>query len=151
MSSSGIIQLRDKLKLKYAQLKGKYEGYIQMSDARIEHVFVTPSVLPAWDTLHPENVNYILEMALYEPATKQSILIRQHNDDWLILEKTLTGTEARESYFTVTEESPKMKIAQIWEEEENEFCLDMKVLEAKYLLFAGFEKSKGDENDTSTI
>jgi CRISPR type III-associated protein (TIGR04423 family) len=36
-----------------------------------------------------------------------------------------------------------MKIAQIWEEEPNEFCLNMEVLEPKYLLFAGFETQGG--------
>jgi CRISPR type III-associated protein (TIGR04423 family) len=64
-------------------------------------------------------------------------LIRQQNDQWIVIEKELNGSEP-DSYFTLTEDTPKMNIVQIWEEEPNEFCLDMKVLEPKYLLFAGF-------------
>ena len=141
-SSSGITQLRAKLKPVYEELTGQYEGYIQMSDRRIEHVFKEQSALPSWETLHDKEVNYILEMALYDPETKQSVLVRQHNDDWLILDKTLSGNEPTQSYFTVTDETLKMNIAQIWEAEENLFCPGLKTLEAKYMLFAGFKKEK---------
>ena len=136
-----MLQNRDELEQFYRELTDKFEGYIQMSDGRIKDIFVTPISLPKWEELHNE-VNYILEMALYEPKTKKSILVRQQNGNWLVLEEALEGTEPTNSFYTITQGTPKMKIAQIWEEEESEFCLDMKVLEPKYLLFAGFEKDK---------
>ena len=138
-----MLQNRDELEQFYRELTDKFEGYIQMSDGRIKDIFVTPISLPKWEELHNE-VNYILEMALYEPKTKKSILVRQQNSHWLVLEKELKGTEPIDSFYTIAEKSPKMKIAQIWEEEESEFCLDMKVLEPKYLLFAGFADKKGE-------
>jgi len=136
-----MLKSREELEHFYNELTGKYEGYIQVSDSRIDNVFVKPTSLPKWERLH-NNTNYILEMALFNPASNDSILIRQHNSEWLVLEKKLDGTEPTDSFFTIVENTPKMKIAQIWEEESNEFCLDMKVLEAKYLMFAGFEKGE---------
>ena len=137
-----MLKSREDLKEFYNGLNDAYEGYVQMSDARItsHHLFKTPQTLPKWEALHNE-VNYILEMALFNPVSKQSILIRQQNSKWLVIDKKLEDNEPTESFFTLTEDTPKMKIAQIWEEEKNEFCLDMGVLEPKYLLFAGFENA----------
>jgi len=137
-----MLKNREELESFYKGLTEKFEGYIQMSDKRLDDLFLTPSVLPKWDELH-NSVNYIVEMAFFDVATKKSILVRQHNSDFLVLEKGLTDNEIDnvESYYTL-KEGTKMKMAQIWEEESNEFCLDMKVLEAKYLMFAGFEKGE---------
>ena len=137
-----MIVNREDLKTYYEKLNTQYEGYIQMSDRRIENIFETPTILPKWNELH-KGINYILEVALYEPNTKMSILIRQQNDTWLILEKKLEGDEPTDSFFTL-KDNLKMKISQIWEEEKNEFCNNLEVLEAKYLMFAGFEKKKGE-------
>ncbi len=134
-----MLKNREELKKYYQELTQEYEGYIQMSDSKIKDIFISATLLPKWENLH-NKVNYIVEVALFDPISKNSILIRQHNNEWLVLEKELNGDEPIESYFTLVKNSPKMKIAQIWEEESSEFCLDMKVLEAKYLMFAGFEK-----------
>lgn len=145
---SSIEQFRNELKPIYESLTDKYEGYIQMSDKRIEHIFKIAQQLPVLEDLYVDvnnknsDVNYIVEMALFEPSSKKSILIRQQNCKWLVLEKTLSGNELMETYFTLSKNTPKMNIAQIWEEESNEFCLDMEVLEAKYLMFAGFKKGE---------
>jgi CRISPR type III-associated protein (TIGR04423 family) len=134
-----MIKNRDELKKFYNSLTDKYQGYVQMSDSRIKdnHIFKTSQRLPKWEDLH-NKVNYILEMVLYELSSNRSILIRQQNSDWLVIDKKLDGNEPIDSFFTLTQNTPKMKIAQIWEEEPNEFCLEMNVLEPKYLLFAGF-------------
>jgi CRISPR type III-associated protein (TIGR04423 family) len=134
-----MIKSRDELKEWYETLTKLYEGYVQMSDSKIEqkHLFKTAQILPKWEELH-NKTNYIVELALYQPDSKYSILVRQQNNEWIVIEKELNGKEPKDSYFTLTEDTPKMKIAQIWEEEPNEFCLGMKVLEPKYLLFAGF-------------
>jgi len=138
-----MVKSREELKSFYSGLEEKFEGYVQLSDSRIksEHLFKTPQTLPEWDSLH-NSINYIVEMALYNSTTKRSILIRQQNSEWLVLDKNLRGDEPIDTFFTLTEDTPKMRIAQIWEEEKSEFCLGMEVLEPKYLMFAGFEKDK---------
>ena len=156
--SHSIEEFRKKMASEYNTIKesGEYVGYIQMSDKRIEHVFKNPQKLPEIDSLYVDDknkksdVNYILEMALFDPKTKKSILIRQHNADFLVLDKVLTDEQIADadSFHTVTSDTLKMKIVQIWQEEKNKFCLDMEVLEPKYLMFAGFEEAqpKGDKS-----
>ena len=140
-----MLKDREELMVFYSkELQGEYQGYIQMSDRKIEKVFRESQTLPKWDELH-NGVNYILEMALFDPNNSRSILIRQHNTDWLVIDAVLNGEEPVTSYYPVTSGTPKMNIAQIWEEEENEFCLNMKVMESKYLLFAGFKTDEGGE------
>lgn len=136
-----MLKNREELEVFYKDLTQNFEGYVQMSDSRIENIFILPTSLPKWEALH-NSTNYIVEMALFDATTKNSILLRQQNNMWLVLEKVLKGSEPMDSFFTVTPNTHKMKIAQIWEEESNGFCLDMKVLEAKYLMFAGFEKGE---------
>ena len=151
-----IKNTQDELKDYYNKLNGKYQGYIQLSDRRIEHIFVEESELPKWENLH-NSVNYILEIAFFEPGTKKSILVRQANEKWLVLEKILTDKEIKEadSFYTVIDkENLQAKIAQIWEEEADEFCEvgedeykdKLKVLKPKVLMFAGFEESKGGKS-----
>ena len=135
-----MLKTKDELEKYYNTLEDLFEGYIQMSDRRIKHIFKTPAKLPKWEEIHSGS-NYILEMAFYNPKNKQSILIRQQNDHWFIIEKELKGDEPTDSFFTL-EDSLKMKIAQIWVEEKDEFCNDWSVLEPKYLMFAGFEKGE---------
>lgn len=151
--SSGIEKLRAKFETIYSKLEGEYEGYIQMSDKRIEHVYTKATKLPGLEELYVDakgektEVNYVLEMALYDAKNENSILIRQHNNDFLVLKKELKDVDEKDidSFYTVTSNTPKMKIAQIWEEQDNAFCLNMAVLVPKALMFAGFE-SKGGES-----
>ncbi len=136
-------------------LKDEFVGYIQMSDSifKKEHLLIDKKTLPEWGALHNE-VNYILEMALYSnDDIKRSILVRQYNAQWLILEGTLSGNENMDSYFIVTDKDnkKKMKIAQIWNEESSGFCLGMDVLEPKYLMFAGFTDAKEVSHDNCTV
>ena len=129
------------LKEFYQKLNGEYEGYIQMSDKIIEHIFKKPTSLPSWDSLH-NNINYILEMALFEPKSNKSILVRQANDKWITVEKFLTKEEIDNTdiFYTIKEkDNLKAKVAQIWQEEEDEFCLGLQTLTPKTLLFAGFK------------
>ena len=148
--SNGIVELRKKFKIIYDKLKDTkdtYVGYVQMSDKRIEHVYTKEQELPELDTLYVDDkdnksdVNYILEMALFDG--KNSILIRQHNAGFLVVEKELTQEQidSAESFYTVKSNTLKMKIAQIWKDTPNEFCEGWDVLERKYLMFAGFENA----------
>jgi len=149
MSNNKLIsklKTKEELKNYYLTLSGEYEGYVQMSDSRFkdEHLLYTSQSLPAWDTLHPNDINYILEMALFDG--EQSILVRQHNDKFLVLTQTLDGTEPVDTYYTATSKTIKMKIAQIWEDVPNEFCENFNVLEPKALMFAGFDNAEGGKS-----
>ena len=151
--SSGIVDLREKFKTIYDKLEGKYVGYIQMSDKRIVHVYTTPEKLWGLDALYVDvkgnktEVNYVLEMVLFSEVN-ESILVRQHNDGWLEKTVTIDDTMPTDNFYTVTPNTPKIKIAQIWEEEPNEFCLQERVLELKCLMFAGFEKEISHDKST---
>ena len=139
---SEIITTDDDLKEIYNSFEKNYEGYIQMSDKIIEHIFVEPKKLPKWEDLH-NGINYILEIALYEPVSKKSILIRQINDNWAKVEKVLNENDFKNSdIFHTIKGNLKAKIVQIWDEVEDEFCLGLKTLVPKTLLFAGFEGEK---------
>jgi len=144
---SNSLKTRDELKIYFDNLKSDYEGYIQMSDSRFkdEHLLYTKMKLPTWGKLHEGGINYILEMALFNGT--RSILVRQHNEKFLVLECDIDSSDPVDSYYLATSEPYKMKIAKIWEEESSEFCKvddeELKVLEAKYLMFTGFENFKG--------
>lgn len=138
-----IKNTQDELKDYYNGLNGKYQGYIQLSDKRIEHIFQNDTALPKWDSLH-NGVNYILELALFDTNTQKSILVRQTNEKWLVLEKFLTDNELNEAdkFYTV-KENLQAKIAQIWEEKEDGFCNNLPTQTLQTLLFAGFENKGG--------
>lgn len=150
--SRGIDKLREKFKEIYSALNGKYVGYIQMSDKYIQHIYTTPNKLWALDILYVDaqgkttDVNYVLEMALFDESTKQSILVRQHNDGWLKLEETIDDDIPKESFYTIASDTPKMKMAQIWKDTPNEFCNGWDVSELQYLMFAGFETTEGGKS-----
>ena len=139
-----MIKNRDELEEFYNSLNEEYEGYIQMSDRRIENIFESSSKLPKWDDLHQDN-NFILELALFDKNTNRSILIREANGSWSVIDRVLNDNEPIDSFYTLRE-NLKMKMAQIWEEEDDEFCLGMRVLEFKYLLFAGFKRIRDDKS-----
>ena len=111
-----IKNTQDVLKDYYNGLQGEYQGYIQLSDRRIEHIFKSATKLPEWESLHDNKVvnNYILELALFEPITKKSILVRQTNEKWLVIEKILKEEELEkvDTFFTVID-GLQAKIAQV--------------------------------------
>ncbi|CAA6800685.1 MAG: Unknown protein [uncultured Sulfurovum sp.] len=148
----GIDELRKKFEVIYNALNGEYVGYIQMSDKRIQHIYTKSKKLWGLDALYEDSqgnktdVNYVLEMALFHESTKQSILVRQHNNGWLYKEETINDSMPIESFYTITSDKFKMKMAQVWEPKKNEFCLDWEVMELQCLMFAGFETPKGEKS-----
>ena len=147
--SSGIVKLRKEFEDIYGELTQKYVGYIQMSDKYIEHIHKKPNDLWALAELYKDvkgnstEVNYVLEMALFCEETKESILVRQHNDGWLLRKKNIEESMPIESFHTVASKTLKMKMAQIWEDTPNDFCNVWYVSELQCLMFAGFETTGG--------
>lgn len=67
------------------------------------------------------------------------------NDSWLIATTSLNEVKNEKSdiqtYHAIN--GLKVKMAQIWEGENDPFCEDMKVLKLQKVVFAGF--AKGDD------
>lgn len=136
------MRTQEKLKGFYESLSSLFEGYIQMSDEKLDKIFSSKQTLPSWENLH-ENKNFILEACLFDGD--RSITIRQINDKFAIIDKKLSDfsdENKKEEIFIAksTEKNVELraKITQIWEEKEDENCENIKVLKPTLLLFSGF-------------
>jgi CRISPR type III-associated protein (TIGR04423 family) len=139
---------REALKQRYQALRGTYEGYIQCSGARIEHLFREPSVLPDWDALHHDG-GFIYEMALYDPDQKKSFLIRQIDETWHWIEYHDIDWERCDEadkglYYSVFDDHSRreLRMVQLWEEREDPISVGFRSLELTAVVFAGFEKGE---------
>ena len=126
-------------------LKG-YQGYVQFSHRPIDKekdIFIdkSPKV---------ENENGFVYEAHFYNGT-DSITIKQINDDWLVDEVTNRPLEDTKTYIGIN--NLKIKMAQIWEEEEDLLCelekddkgrttKGFKVKKLKKVVFAGFEEEQ---------
>ena len=137
------MKTKEQLKDFYEGLSGLFEGYIQMSDEKLNKIFTTKQSLPSWDTLH-NGKNFILEACLCD--ADRSITIRQVNDKFAVIDKKLSDFKEEQKTTQIflaksNEENVnlKAKITQIWEEKEDENCENIKVLKPTLQLFSGFE------------
>lgn len=142
---------RDELRAKYGSLTGKYEGYVQMSAGRISTYFREATDLPVWEDLHRGAAGlFIFEAALYEPATKRSILIRQIDDGWTWSEAVVdwekTDATDKETYYSVFDDHSRKEIRmiQLWEKEPDPISDGFECLVPIGVYFAGFEKKGGE-------
>ena len=136
----------EQLKEFYEGLSGLFEGYIQMSDEKLNKIFSSKQTLPSWEDLHKNN-NFILEACLFDGD--RSITIRQVNDKFAVIDKKLSDfseeNKIEEIFVAKSNEENvnlKAKITQIWQEKEDENCLNIKVLKPTLLLFSGFTKGE---------
>ncbi|RXJ95767.1 TIGR04423 family type III CRISPR-associated protein [Arcobacter sp. AHV-9/2010] len=137
------MKTKKELKEFYEGLKEEFEGYIQMSDEKLNKIFTTKQSLPSWNTLH-NGKNFILEACLFD--ADRSITIRQVNDKFAVIDEKLSDFKdehkTQEQFLAKSIEKNinlKAKITQIWEEKEDEYCLNIKVLKPTLQLFSGFE------------
>lgn len=132
-----MIMTQNELKQFYEGLGGRWEGYIQLSDRRIEHIFETPAVLPAWETLH-NGVNFIFEACLFDGD--RSITIRQLNDAFVVVDAKLSKflPEQRQVQTYLTEGCRPVLMTQVWELRADELCEGMETLVPTLQLFSGF-------------
>jgi CRISPR type III-associated protein (TIGR04423 family) len=136
----------EQLKEFYESLSSEFEGYIQMSDEKLNKVFTSKQKLPSWDSLH-NGKNFIFEACLFDGD--RSITIRQVNDKFALIDINLSDFNKENitlEYYVAKslkeKEELKIKISQIWEEKIDENCLDMKVLKPTIQLFSGFVKGE---------
>lgn len=123
-----------------------YEGYIQLMGEKIskeKHVFLSGGLAPGL----AEN-ELIYEAYFFSKSKNKSISIRQINDAWFVDETDLSSIKFDENdikTFYSKFGDFKIKMAQIWTEENDELCEKMPVLKFKKAVFAGFVKDKKDE------
>ena len=129
------------------KLKG-YQGYVQFSHRRIDK---TKDIFVETDPRITDEKGFIYEAHFYNEKEKKSISIRQINNKWFVSETDISNIDDNDiqEYLTDIEKfNYKVKMAQIWEEENDPLCENMKVKKLKKVVFAGF---KGEKNDNSTI
>lgn len=145
---------RDEI-LKYVNenLKG-YEGYIQLMGEKIDekHLFLVGERTPG---LGEDELIY--EAHFFNANLKKSISIRQINDAWFVDETELNKVALEESdikTFYPKFGNSKIKMAQIWQDEKDEFCEvpqdsgtleGLPVLKLQKIVFAGFVKDEKDK------
>ena len=127
----------EEIKNFYTNLKGDFEGYIQMSDEKLNKVFEEKKSLPAWETLHKKE-NFILEACFFDGD--RSITIRNIGNSFVVTDKNLSDFSNITKQEFITNGYEKIQISQIWEEKEDEFCENFKVLKPTLALFTGFIK-----------
>ena len=141
--------------LKYVNenLKG-YEGYIQLMSEKIDekHLFLAGEQTPG---LGEDELIY--EAHFFNANLKKSISIRQINDAWFVDETELNKVALEESdikTFYPKFGNFKIKMAQIWQDEKDEFCEvpqdngtleGLPVLKLQKIVFAGFVKDEKDK------
>ena len=149
--------------LKYVNenLKG-YEGYIQLMGEKIDekHLFLAGERTPG---LGEDELIY--EAHFFNANLKKSISIRQINDAWFVDETDLgcvnldpkENPDVQEFHskfkpeFSAGFKEVKIKMAQIWQDEKDEFCEvpqgngtleGLPVLKLQKIVFAGFAKNE---------
>ena len=143
--------------LKYVNENLKdYEGYIQLMGKKIdkEQLFLAGERTPS---LGKDDLIY--EAHFFNANSKKSVSIRQINDGWFVDEIVLRdinldpekNPDVQEFYskfkpdFSAKFKDIKIKMAQIWEEENDEFCKNLPVLKLQKTVFAGFLKDEKDK------
>lgn len=114
-------------------LKG-YQGYIQFSDRPIENIWTSYSNIEIESTK-----GFIYEAHFYNG--KESIAIKQINESWLVSKTDVTNISDKDKNSYISKKG-KIKMAQIWEEENDPLCENLSVLKLKKVVFVGFEQGE---------
>lgn len=114
-----------------------YEGYVQFSHRPIDK---EKDIFHNGKKVEIRDEGGFVYEAHFCNGT-ESISIKQINNDWLVSTTSLSEVKNRQTdiqtYHAIN--GLKVKMAQIWEEEEDEFCENMSVAKLKKVVFAGFE------------
>jgi len=113
-------------------LKG-YEGYVQFSNRPIEDIWTQKS-----DISVDAKGGFVYEAHFSNGV--ESISIKQVNDTWFVSQTDISNIN-KEELDVVHALTQNIKIAQIWEEKDDEFCEGMKVKKLQKVTFVGFESN----------
>ncbi|MDQ7060882.1 MAG: TIGR04423 family type III CRISPR-associated protein [Sulfurimonas sp.] len=124
--------------IEYINSLQNYQGYVQFSHRPIDKnkdIFYDGKAVSIEDE----------EGFIYEAHfcnDKESIAIKQVNESFLVSKTNISDIDENDTqeYISDIENLPKIKMAQIWEEEVDELCAGMKVKKLKKVVFTGFEK-----------
>jgi len=113
-----------------------YEGYVQFSHRPIDKekdIFYDNKVV------HVEDEEGFIYEAHFSNGS-ESVSIRQINGDFYLSKQDIKNADIQTYISDIKEFNYKVKMAQIWETEEDELCENMPVKKLKKVVFAGFEK-----------
>lgn len=116
--------------IEYINSLQNYQGYVQFSDRPIEDIWTSYS-----DILIETKDGFVHEAHFCNK--EQSISVKQINESWFVSITDISNIkeEDKQIYFA---KDTNVKMAQIWEEESDEFCEGMSVEKLKKVVFAGF-------------
>ena len=120
-----------------------YEGYVQFSHRGIEKerdIFIAKEINVAKD-----EHGFIYEAHFFNALKRVSQEIKYINGLWYLSEVEQVPSSDEVSYKARFGNSVKM--AQIWEEQEDALCEDMRVKKLKKVVFSGFEPSKEKQSN----
>ena len=117
-----------------------YRGYVQFSHRPIDKkkdIFVDS------DPKIEDEEGFVYEAHFCND--KESIAIKQINNSWMVSKTDIANIDIKDTQNYITDVSGfdyKVKMAQIWDEVEDELCENMKVKRVSKVVFAGFVDGK---------
>jgi len=126
--------------IEYINNLQNYQGYVQFSHRPIEK---SKDIFLDNNPQIEDEDGFIYEAHFCNG--KESISIRQINNSWLVSKtdiSNISSSDMQEFITDIEKFNYKAKMAQIWEEVEDELCENMKVKKLKKVVFAGFEGDK---------
>ncbi len=107
-----------------------FRGYVQFSHREID---INKDLFINSDPKVTKEDGFIYEAHFANDS--EYVTIKQLNDKWIANRGSLENSEIQE-YYGIG--GIKVKMAQIWEEDEDELCKNMIVKKLKKVVFAGF-------------
>ncbi|SFZ98433.1 hypothetical protein MNB_SV-5-1121 [hydrothermal vent metagenome] len=115
-----------------AELKD-YEGYVQFSHRPID---IDKDIFYITDTVMVnDEKGFIFEAHFFKE--QESIMIRQQNAEWIV-DKTLDVPKEVEIFSAI--KGLEVKMSQMWEAKQDEYCENMEVMKLQKVVFSGFAK-----------
>ena len=129
---------KDELKQFYSSLQKPVQGFIQMSDTKLSHIYTDFTSLEKWESLHQKN-NFIVEASFFDGD--RSITIRNINAEYLLTDHLLSEfSQTSKSTYLSKVPAFNVLMTQVWELQKDPLCNDLEVLTPTLQLFSGFHK-----------
>ncbi|MPB72078.1 TIGR04423 family type III CRISPR-associated protein [Campylobacter fetus] len=82
---------------------------------------------------------FVYEAHFFDETLKKSIAIRLINGTWLVDETNLSDKDMQNEQIYLSDiDDLLVKMVQIWQEQPDEFCLNLPTLKLQKVVFAGF-------------
>lgn len=139
--------------------KGNFEGYLWKSDKQAPTIYKGDNLLHE-RSFDDEKNPFIIEGQLFDKTTGHSLSIKYVDGEYKIKEYYVITSNEEKTFFEVKEgdkveiecvskelyyrgssrmEGNNLHFYELWEEESDPACCNMKVLNATKVIFAGFE------------